>query len=190
MGILAVLTVFYHAGVCIPGGAVVDSQHPLSAPPPRPHLPGFTVHPLHHMKRTYAPVPVAVVVGFISSLTTHIIPLLNQLISLQSPISVTRYAQAAQFVSFLFVYGLLLGTAYWTGNAGHGRNESIKVAAPSGSTGALGYSLAFPVFVYPPGATAFTDLPTTALLTIGPPMGVCVELGVVTFAGIAVRQLQ
>lgn len=190
MEMLAVLCFFLSRRRVRSGGAVVDSQHPLSAPPPRPHVPGFTVHPLHHMKRKYAPAPVAGVVGFLSSLTTHIIPLLNQLISLQSPISATRYAQAGQFVSFLFVYGLLLGTAYWTGNAVHGRNEATKVAALSGITGALGYFIAFLVFVYPLGATAFTDLPTTALLTIGPPMGVGVKLGVVTVAGIAVRQLQ
>lgn len=142
------------------------------------------------MKQKYAPVPVAGVVGFISSLTTHIVPLLNQLISLPSPISVTQYTQAGQFVSFLFVYGLLLGTAYSTGNGLSGRNELIKVAALSGITGAIGYFIAFLVFVYPLGATAFADLPTTALLMIGPPIGVGVKLGVVTFAGIAARQLQ
>ncbi|SEW00392.1 hypothetical protein [Halobacterium jilantaiense] len=134
--------------------------------------------------RTVAPVLVAAVAAAVSTFQRFLVALLIEFdVSVSAPAS-TRYTLASRFVAFLFVYGALLGVAYWAGDRADGDTRFSLVSA---GVFAVGTATAMVIT----GAVLFTlgvenqDLFSMVAGLVGQSAGTGVELGVVTFAGLA-----
>jgi hypothetical protein len=141
------------------------------------------------MSRKLVPVAVAFVVGVLLSVTRHVVPLLVEFGEIPSPNSLVVFTQLGQFGSFLLVYGLLFGAAYWAGQGMDVREEFPLLAGLTFLTGAFGYFLGMVGLVLV-GAATLRGPFVSALLLVGPPIGVGIRLSVVVLAATAVAHFQ
>ncbi|WP_231554282.1 hypothetical protein [Halobellus rufus] len=92
------------------------------------------------------------------------------------------YVQGGRFASFVLVYGLLFGVAFWAGRRSDS-NEGTALAVASGVVAAVAYLLGSG------GISLLIDGEQgpllSAVLVLGSSISVGAQLAVVTFAGIA-----
>jgi len=137
------------------------------------------------MNAALAPPLAAAVAAVALTVQRFLVPLLLEFDVGLSPPANTQYALAARFASFLLVYGVLLGVAYWAGGRdGAGDGRHLVVAAGT--------------FVVAAGAALLASVVVLQMLgwrtrgmfvafagTVGRSASVGVQLGVVAFAGLA-----
>ncbi|MUW14512.1 hypothetical protein GJ633_07370 [Halorubrum sp. CBA1125] len=133
----------------------------------------------------WSPVPpaVAAVAAAAISVARRIAPLiLESSIDIPGPGALSLYALGGRAVSFVLVYGLLLGVAYRVGRRG---GDALDVGATTLATGAVGGL----VYLVGSGAVLLWTGPNqdviVALGALGSAVGVGVQLAVVAFAGLA-----
>lgn len=134
---------------------------------------------------------VAGVVAIVVGVTRHLPAILNRyLASVPAPRELSLYLLTGRAVSFLLVFGLLFGTAYWTGRRLDVREEYPAITLLAGAGAVLGYLLAYLVFVFPEGLSAFHGLALRLALVGGSALGVGVTLATVTLAGLGLASFR
>ena len=116
---------------------------------------------------------------------SFLVPLLLELDVALAPPANTRYALAARFASFLLVYGVLLGVAYWAGTRDGADDGRHSVVAAVTFVVAAGAALLGSVAVLQVLGWGSQGLFVAFAGTVGRSASVGVQLGVVTFAGLA-----
>lgn len=140
------------------------------------------------MTRALLPAAVAVVAAATTSVTRRIAPiLLESPIDLPSTDALSLYVAGGRFVSFVLVYGALLGVAYRIGRTRGDLRSDGRVALVVGVVSAVAYLV----------VTAGTLLwlgpqqgAITAVLAVGSSVGFGVQLAVVVFAGLALGRFR
>ncbi|MFC5133708.1 MULTISPECIES: hypothetical protein [Haloferacaceae] len=140
------------------------------------------------MTRALLPAAVAVVAAATTSVTRRIAPiLLESSIDLPSTDALSLYVAGGRFVSFVLVYGALLGVAYRIGRTRGDLHGVGTITFTTGVVSAVAYLV----------VTAGTLLwlgpqqgAITAVLAVGSSVGFGVQLSVVVFAGLALGRLR
>lgn len=105
-------------------------------------------------------------------------------VGLSAPAS-TRYALALRFASFLLVYGVLLGVAYWAGAREADSDTSYPLVAAVTFVVAAAVALLTSVAVVQVLGWGTRGVFVALATTVGQSASTGVQLGVVAFAGLA-----
>lgn len=136
----------------------------------------------------WSPVPpaVAAVVAVAVAVTHRLPPLVvGSSIANPSPESVALYAVGGRFVSFVLIYGLLLGVAVAVGRRRESTDGDGATVLATGVVAAVAYlgAGAALLFVLDPRPVL-----VNAVAGVGSAVGVGVQLAVVAFAGLALSE--
>ena len=135
------------------------------------------------MNRALLPPAVAAVVAAVIGVARRLPPILIELsLEIPSPSVLSLYIAGSRFVSFVLVYGLLLGVAYWIGRGRDGgRGDGTLVLATGGVAAVVYLVVTAGILLWlGPDQGAIT-----AVRVVGSTVSVGVQLAVVAFAGLA-----
>lgn len=137
------------------------------------------------MTAAIVPPLVAALAAVSLTLQRFVVPLLIEFdVDVSAPAG-THYTLAARFASFLFVYGVLLGAAYWAGRRDADDDHSSLVVAGATAAVAAAAALVASVAVLQVLGWGNQTLFVALAATAGQSASTGVQLGVVAFAGLA-----
>lgn len=137
-----------------------------------------------------SPVVLPLVAGFVAiaiSVSRRLtVILLESSMEVPPPRTLSLYTLGGRFASFVLVYGLVLGLAYWVGRRRDGSSDDGTLALSTGVVAALAHLVGAGAILasLEPGQ----DLAIAALATVGSSVAVGTQLAVVAFAGVALAR--
>ncbi|OYR57328.1 hypothetical protein [Halorubrum halodurans] len=135
------------------------------------------------MNRALLPPAVAAVVAAAIGVTRRLPPILIELsLEIPSPSALSVYIAGSRFVSFVLVYGLLLGVAYRVGRGREGDRGDGTLVLATGGVAAVAYLVVTAGILLWLGPE---QRAIAAVRLVGSTVSVGVQLAVVAFAGLA-----
>ncbi|WP_435349693.1 hypothetical protein [Haloarchaeobius sp. HRN-SO-5] len=141
------------------------------------------------MTRQVVPPIVAGIVAIVVGLTRYIVPLVFEFEVFEPSQSMLSVSIAwARFLSFVLVYVVLFGLAYWVGTRQADASTDGPLVLATGGIAAVCYLVTATLVVFLVNAPFEGNALLVAIRTLGASVSVGVQLAVVTFAGVALAR--
>ena len=135
-------------------------------------------------RRVLLPI-LALPVALAMTVSRYLVPLLLEVrADIPDPETLTLLTVSGRFSTFVLVYGLLFGLAYWVGGAHATAHSDRMLALATGASGALSCLVGTGVVILVTG-TGGTGAVVSAAVALGSTLGAGVQLAVVAFAGLS-----